>query len=598
MDNSDISSFMCSLLEKYKVLRGNSKDCTGEEFWDVAVITTADQSQKKAYEIQIEEKRARNELPSDLPLIVVADPPGVKIGNGGSTLVALELLHEKYGEKLFELKIMIIHAGGWSQRMPNASILGKIFTALPHGEPVYQMLDMKLAMYWPFVKRMKAGVFIVCADDILTYNLGSDSDWSVSEYGFTALAHPSTMKIGNTHGVYVVANPDKINKSKHIVEAECLEILQKPSDKRMEDTGAVVTEEGVHEFADGITVEGRMVYTDSSFFFGVDVVKKLLSLKKELGVLTCEIDAYGDFLQALGPRANEKYITNTANISEVTQNLTECRLKVFQVLQNTDLHLILMHASKFNHIGTTHEYLHHLCQDSSFKSQLCLESAVFNKWQETHASPEKKRKKLDPINDSCVMHSSLLKSSVIQSQSVVEYCQFDRPVNIGTNSIISNCQLLATDELNTSVVEIPSHIFIHTVAICSETFSKFVTIFFQIDDNLKKTVATANILTLPFMKSNLENVAQALGVETFDTTCINGQCSLWNIKLFPAENTMTASFQKALEMISCIKSKSKSLNDKSSSPLYSFSDLLKYKDVSTMIKYRQSLFKLIENSMK
>ncbi|KAK6173154.1 hypothetical protein SNE40_016663 [Patella caerulea] len=596
MNNSDISSFMCGLLDKYKVLRG--KTCTGEEFWDVAVITTADQSQKKAYEIQIEEKRTRNELPSDLPLIVVADPPGVKIGNGGSTLVALELLYEKYGPKLFELKIMIIHAGGWSQRMPNASILGKIFTALPHGEPVYQMLDMKLAMYWPFVKRMKAGVFIVCADDILTYNLGSDSNWSVSEYGFTALAHPSTMKMGNTHGVYVVADPDKIDKSKHIVEAECLEILQKPSDKRMEDAGAVVTGEGVHEFADGITVEGRMVYTDSSFFFGVDVIKKLLGLKKELGALTCEIDAYGDFLQALGPRANGKYITNTANISEMTQNLTECRLKVFQVLQNTDLHLILMHASKFNHIGTTHEYLHHLCQDSSFKSQLCLESAVFNKWQETPASPEKKRKKLDPIIDSCVMHSSLLKSSVIQSQSVVEYCEFDRPVNIGTNSIISNCQLLTSDKLNTSVLEIPSHIFIHTVAICSETFSKYVTIFFQIDDNLKKAVATADILKLPFMKSNLENVAQAIGVETFDTTCINGQCSLWNIKLFPAENTMTTSFQKALEMISCIKSKSKSLNNKLSSPLYSFSDLLKYKDVSTMIKYRQSLFKLIENSMK
>lgn len=31
---------------------------------------------------------------------------------------------------------------------------------------MYQMLDMKLAMYIPFIRKMQPGVFVTCADDI------------------------------------------------------------------------------------------------------------------------------------------------------------------------------------------------------------------------------------------------------------------------------------------------------------------------------------------------------------------------------------------------------------------------------------------------
>ena len=215
--------------------------------------------------------------------------------------------------------------------MPSATVLGKIFAPIPHGSPVYQMLDLKLAMYLPLVPRISPGIFLVCADDFLVYNLGDDkSDWSIPSKGFTALAHPSPISVGRTHGVYVVKDAEKVDTKSPVAIAECLEVLQKPDDARMKSRGALLksADSNIFTFADGITVEGEVVYTDSCFYFGTDVVQRLLQLKKDLGDLSCEIDAYGDFLQALGPNATDNYIHLTSNVSLITKDLTETRLKV------------------------------------------------------------------------------------------------------------------------------------------------------------------------------------------------------------------------------------------------------------------------------
>lgn len=53
----------------------------GDPFWDVIVLTAVDEEQKSVYERQIEYKYERGELPYGIPILVVADPPGPKIGN-------------------------------------------------------------------------------------------------------------------------------------------------------------------------------------------------------------------------------------------------------------------------------------------------------------------------------------------------------------------------------------------------------------------------------------------------------------------------------------------------------------------------------------
>ena len=64
------------------------------------------------------------------------------------------------------------------------------------------MLELKLAMYIDYPQRMPAGIFVTSADTIELYVL--DGDWTFMNKGFTAMAHPSPIEIGTTHGVFVL----------------------------------------------------------------------------------------------------------------------------------------------------------------------------------------------------------------------------------------------------------------------------------------------------------------------------------------------------------------------------------------------------------
>lgn len=129
--SEDLRAATINKIRLFESIRG--KHCN-IPFWDVVVITAIDSAQKQAYERQISEKIERKELPLGVEFIVISDPVGPKIGNGGSTLVVAAELEEMFKEKAKELKVLVIHAGGLSQRLPSGSLLGKIFMALPMGE--------------------------------------------------------------------------------------------------------------------------------------------------------------------------------------------------------------------------------------------------------------------------------------------------------------------------------------------------------------------------------------------------------------------------------------------------------------------------------
>uniref|UniRef100_A0A8C9JSD5 Fucose-1-phosphate guanylyltransferase n=1 Tax=Panthera tigris altaica TaxID=74533 RepID=A0A8C9JSD5_PANTA len=122
-------------LQRFSELRG--KPVAAGEFWDIVAITAADEKQELAYKQQLSEKLKKKELPLGVQYHVFVDPAGAKIGNGGSTLCALRCLEKLYGDKWNSFTILLIHSGGYSQRLPNASALGKIFTALPFAFSIF-----------------------------------------------------------------------------------------------------------------------------------------------------------------------------------------------------------------------------------------------------------------------------------------------------------------------------------------------------------------------------------------------------------------------------------------------------------------------------
>lgn len=122
-------------LQSFESIRNKNLKDVDLPFWDIVVVTAVDPQQRMAYELEIESKVDHGELPKGLIYKVVNDPSGTKIGNGGATLHAIKLLEKDHGSQfLSQCKVLMLHAGGFSQRLPSASVLGKIFTAVPYGK--------------------------------------------------------------------------------------------------------------------------------------------------------------------------------------------------------------------------------------------------------------------------------------------------------------------------------------------------------------------------------------------------------------------------------------------------------------------------------
>lgn len=146
----------------------------------------------------------------------------------------------------------------------------------------------------------------------------------------------------------------KTNVTAHI--GKCRRFLHKQSKEVMRSSGAVFSNHGE-----------EYVYSDSAYFMDMTTALLLLDWYRKRGGVQCEIDAYGDFLQALGPDGTIDYCKNVKGVTMVLPKLVETREEVFHVLRNTQLNVLMLNKSKFYHIGTTKEYIENFCEDPYFR---------------------------------------------------------------------------------------------------------------------------------------------------------------------------------------------------------------------------------------
>ncbi|MEW5902537.1 MAG: hypothetical protein AB1715_13810, partial [Acidobacteriota bacterium] len=112
--------------------------------WDYLILTASNDEQASAYRSQLFLRKRLGLIPRVKEALVVPDPGGKRVGSGGSTIHCLlqVLSRELRGspgildpnlwlETLRNLKILIVHAGGDSRRLPAYSACGKVFIPIP-----------------------------------------------------------------------------------------------------------------------------------------------------------------------------------------------------------------------------------------------------------------------------------------------------------------------------------------------------------------------------------------------------------------------------------------------------------------------------------
>ena len=104
--------------------------------WDYVILTASNDQQAEGFKAQLAEREKAGALPLQTKFAVVPDPGGKRVGSGGATLGVLKYVAEQVGSGDFGgLRILVIHSGGDSKRVPQYSALGKLFSPVPHELP-------------------------------------------------------------------------------------------------------------------------------------------------------------------------------------------------------------------------------------------------------------------------------------------------------------------------------------------------------------------------------------------------------------------------------------------------------------------------------
>jgi fucokinase len=203
--------------------------------WEVCVLTASNDRQAEAYEAQLEARRESGLLPSETQFEVVADPDGLRIGSGGATLRVLSHLasklpphHTDFGDPFAGRRVLVIHSGGDSRRLPHCSAVGKLFARVPHelpdGRPS-SLFDELLVSFSGLPRQVPAGILVASGDTLLLFD---HSQLAFTSFGVAGVGVATPAERGTHHGVYVTEG------SSHRVCG----FLHKPSIGRMRMEGA------------------------------------------------------------------------------------------------------------------------------------------------------------------------------------------------------------------------------------------------------------------------------------------------------------------------------------------------------------------------
>jgi fucokinase len=330
--------------------------------WDYLILTASNDRQAAGYEGQLEVRRRAGLLPDVGKAMVVADPQGKRVGSGGSTLYCLMRVVEEEMrrtgqaaddlaaiERIMQgLRVLILHAGGDSRRVPAYGPCGKIFAPVP-GEPRDGVISTLFDRLYPIFRNMPpgpvgAGQIVVASGDALP--LFDASDVSFDKPGMVALGAYATPEAASKHGVFCVA-----------AKGEARLYLQKPSPDEQRRLGTIdaegraVLDIGIMSFDAATTAE-----LFHAFDIELDGGAPRFPQEIETLVLDRGLDLYREICCALGSEATAEHHRTSASASGSTWSAGQLA-KIHCVLSDVPFSTVILPNCEFLHFGTTLELI-------------------------------------------------------------------------------------------------------------------------------------------------------------------------------------------------------------------------------------------------
>ncbi|MFO7901729.1 MAG: fucose pyrophosphorylase domain-containing protein [Planctomycetota bacterium] len=517
--------------------------------WDYLILTAANRSQAKLYRQQLRIREELGFLSGFQQWMVVADPDGKRVGSGGSTICCLlEVLSaqqdvrdtDAWRASFGQLRILIVHGGGDSRRLPAYGPAGKVFVPLPcdsDGALGMTLFDRQLPIYaaLPGPPPGRGQVIITSGDVLLRFDPAAVHFASA---GITGLGCQAPPERAAHHGVYCCENAGTIRR-----------FLQKPSVERQEQLGAInlfgktILDIGVIEF-DADTATRFLQMCD----VGRDTDRHLgMSVEMRDAMMSHGLDFYREICCALGSETTwEEYLETVRDSG--SRWPTELLSRFHQLASRLPSAVCVLDQCGFLHFGSTSEILSSGRRLVQERNRLGRDGACI------HMNSRFSRDVPIPEADAWVEGCNVRETLSLSDRVVVVGVDVDEPLELPAGACLD---VLPGHDRNG----------------CSVYFVRC----YRDEDPLHDTPAADVYLCGEPLSWWLE-ACGATDLEIWDRRLPTAQRTVWNAKLFPAEPRRDG-YRHWLWMFQATQATSDQLRAWVEADRYSFEEMLWLADI-------------------
>jgi fucokinase len=332
--------------------------------WDYLIVTASNEDQASAYRTQLDLRRKLGLISHVGEVLAISDPKGRRVGSGGSTIhCLLKIISRELAgapsrladpaawlETLAGLRILIIHAGGDSRRIPAYGPCGKVFIPVP-GESDralgMTLLDRQLPTYLslPSTPSGQGQVVVTTGDVLLSFDPGKVK---FSSQGITGLGCYAKPDVAKSHGVFCPGSNGNVRL-----------FLQKPSVAEQAEKKAI------HRHGQSVLDIGVMNLDAPAALRLVEVCEIRPGPAGELvwagtfseAIEKSGLDFYREICCAMGQEANfPDYLQSMRRSGSA---LEEQHLRhIFEALSGVSFCVCLLPRCGFLHFGTSRQLIH------------------------------------------------------------------------------------------------------------------------------------------------------------------------------------------------------------------------------------------------
>jgi fucokinase len=473
--------------------------------WDYIILTASNEAQAEAYRLQLDYRLEHGFLPKSTHYAVLSDPEGKRVGSGGATFNVMRYIREISGEEecFRNKRILIIHSGGDSKRIPQYSACGKLFSPVPRELPDGRrstLFDEFIIGLSGVPSRIQDGLLTLSGDVLLLFN-PLQIDFQVE--GAAAISIKEAVHIGKNHGVFLGNDKGNVAQFLHKMSVEQLRSLGAVNEQGNVnlDTGAILmSSQLANDLLTLISTKGQI---DEGKF-------------NEFVNETVRLSFYGDFLYPLGQDSTlEQYLEEQPE-GEFSEDLVVCREALWQTIHKYNMKLVALSPAKFIHFGTTGELLRLMTSE--------MEAYEFLDWKKDVLTTGKKTAAFACSN------AYIEEKAVIADTVYIEDSFILGKTQIGENTILSN--------LRVENMTLPSDITLHGLKLDD---GKYVVRIYGIADNPKDLLEKEGRFLGVTLGQWLANSGMSV-----DQLWDGKDHYLWSAALYPVCDTMEEALQYAL----------------------------------------------------